>query len=194
MTVTGILSLFKGIIKWIILVVVGILIIVLIIGSMKGESGGLKGHMVKSRRHLGSKERDRVVTKMKRKVMAKRLTGSVGNIAKLRDIFNLPDRRDVKFNSRFVLSAKNNGRDSSRHSGNVLPYFFNNIKIKEFSHDMMLHPSLIFTGGKVALIKIDGKPYYVHAGTNIKDIFIIKVGLSGISYSYKGKIKYLGFK
>ncbi|HEC24813.1 MAG TPA: hypothetical protein ENI54_02180 [bacterium] len=185
MTVAGILSLFKGTIKWIILAVGGIFVIILILGLMKGESGGFKSHIVKSR-HLSNKEKGRVVTK--------RSTGSAGNIAKLRDIFNLPDKRDMKFNSHFALSVKNNGIDSSRHSGDVLPYFFNSVKIKKFSNDIILHPSLIFTGGKVALIKIDGKPYYVHAGTNIKDIFIIKVGLSGVSYSYKGKIEYLGFK
>lgn len=178
MTVAGILSLFKGAIKWIILVVVGIFIIILIIRPMKGESGGFKSHMVKSRRrHLSGKKK-----------------GRADDITKLRDIFNLPYKRDMKFNSRFTLSAKDNGIEASRHSGGVSPYFFNNTKIKESSNDIMPHPSLIFTGGKVALIKIDGKPYYVRAGTNIKNIFIIKVGLSGVSYSYKGKIKYLGFK
>ena len=49
---------------------------------------------------------------------------------------------------------------------------------------------LIFTGGNTALVKINGKKHYVHAGENIDDVFILKIEPSKIIYSRKGKILY----
>jgi hypothetical protein len=48
---------------------------------------------------------------------------------------------------------------------------------------------VIFIAGKIALIEIDGRRYYVHSGENIKGALILRVNLSGISYSRNGKIK-----
>ncbi len=125
----------------------------------------------------------------------------------LKDIFNLPGKKYKKFNRLFIVPAKtdNNGMkafmrgavgepsNNGQSGGGTLPNFIKNLKFKGFSKKRPSPPSLIFISGKTALLKIDGRNYYVHAGENIKGMFILKIGLTGVSYSDKGKIKYLSF-
>ena len=125
----------------------------------------------------------------------------------LKDIFNIPDKKYKKFNRLFISSAKinNNGMKvfvrggadgslgSGRPGGENLPNFIKRLKFKGFSKKNPAPPSLIFISGKTALLKIGGISYYIHAGESIKGMFILKIGLTGVRYSDKGKIKYLNF-
>ncbi|MHB8232137.1 MAG: hypothetical protein ACYDDB_04475 [bacterium] len=116
----------------------------------------------------------------------------------LKDIFHFPDMKYKKFNRPFVsrLKIRNNKINyfgAGSISGGNLPDFIKKLKFKGFSNKKTSPPSLMFTGGKIALMKIGGKKYYVHSGEHVKGMFILKVGLSGISYSNMGKIKYLSF-
>ncbi len=117
----------------------------------------------------------------------------------LRDIFNIPDKKYKKFNRLFISPAKINKNgikvfaNASRPDGGDLPNFIQKLKFKGFSEKKSSPPSLIFISGKTALLRAGGRSYYVRAGESIKGMFILKVGLTGVSYSYKGKIKYLNF-
>ena len=117
----------------------------------------------------------------------------------LKDIFNIPDKKYKKFNRLFISPAKinNNGikvfANAGRPSGGDLPNFIKKLKFKGFSGKESSSPSLIFISGKTALLSMGGKSYYVRAGESIKGMFILKVGLKGVGYSDKGKIKYLNF-
>lgn len=117
--------------------------------------------------------------------------------AGLKDLFYLPSKFDKRFNSPFVFPAKNKPVNSTGGQGNIdfnrsnanLPDFLKNIKFKGFRNKKNPHLSVIFTAGKIALIEIGGRRYYVHSGENIKGAFILRINLSGISYSRNGKIK-----
>jgi|GEM_PF-2654770 len=122
----------------------------------------------------------------------------------LKDIFNIPDKKYKKFNRLFISQSKikinNNGMKVFADAGHPgagragsLPNFIKNLKFKGFSNKKSSPPSLVFISGKTALLSIGGKSYYVRAGESVKGVFILKVGLSGVSYSYKGKIKHLRF-
>ncbi len=117
----------------------------------------------------------------------------------LKDIFNIPDKKYKKFNRLFISPAKinNNGMkifaNAGRPSGGNLPNFIQKLKFKGFSEKKSTSPSLIFISGKTALLRAGGRSYYVRAGESIKGMFILKVGLTGVSYSDNGKIKYLNF-
>ncbi len=137
--------------------------------------------------------------------------------AGLKDLFYLPGKKDKKFNSPFVFplsksptepapvglldkgagSVKNKPINFTGSAGNIdfdrstanMPDFLKNIKIKGFPNKKNSHLFVIFIAGKIALIEIDGRRYYVHSGENIKGALILRVNLSGISYSRNGKIK-----
>ncbi|MDA8052939.1 MAG: hypothetical protein M0012_02150 [Deltaproteobacteria bacterium] len=127
--------------------------------------------------------------------------------AGLKDLFYLPGKKDKKFNSPFVFplprssagagSVKNKPINFTGSAGNIdfdrstanMPDFLKNIKFKGFPNKKNSHLSVIFIAGKIALIEIYGKRYYVHSGENIKGALILRVNLSGISYSRNGKIK-----
>ncbi len=127
--------------------------------------------------------------------------------AGLKDLFYLPGKKDKKFNSPFVFplsksptgagSVKNKPINFTGSAGNIdfdrstanMPDFLKNIRIKGFPNKKNSHLSVIFIAGKIALIEIDGRRYYVHSGENIKGALILRVNLSGISYSRNGKIK-----
>jgi hypothetical protein len=128
-------------------------------------------------------------------------TGSRQGGSRLKDIFYIPDNKKYeKFNRPFVpvpnMRKKNINFFSSGQAvkGN-LPGFIKNLKFRGFAKNEAVYaqPALIFIAGKIALMKIGGRKYYVHAGEYLKNMFILKVGLSGISYSDKGKIKHLSF-
>ncbi len=121
----------------------------------------------------------------------------------LKDIFNLPGKKYSKFSRLFMLSAKK-AKDGVRNSMPALPAglsdsnflgggdldnIVKNIKFKGFPRKKNQVVSLIFTSGKIALVRINGNRHYVHTGENIDGVFILKIGSSKISYSYKGKIK-----
>ena len=125
----------------------------------------------------------------------------------LKDLFCLPGKKDKKFNSPFVFplprssmgagSVKNKPINFTGSAGNIdfdgstanMPDFLKNIKIKGLPNKKNSHLSVIFIAGKIALIEINGGRYYVHSGENIKGALILRVNLSGISYSRNGKIK-----
>ena len=125
----------------------------------------------------------------------------------LKDLFCLPGKKDKKFNSPFVFplprsgagtgSVKNKPINITGSAGNIdfdrstanMPDFLKNIKIKGFPNKKNSHLSVIFIAGKIASIEIDGRKYYVRSGENIKGALILRVNLSGISYSRNGKIK-----
>jgi hypothetical protein len=127
--------------------------------------------------------------------------------AGLKDLFYLPGKKDKKFNSPFVFPlpgsgagagpVKNKPINFTGSAGNIdfdrstanMPDFLKNIKINGFPNKKNSHLSVIFIAGKIALIEIDGRRYYVHSGENIKGALILRVNLSGISYSRNGKIK-----
>ena len=130
----------------------------------------------------------------------------------LKDIFYFPSKTGEKYNRPFepAVSGADKGKGEFKGQGGYaaasngpggLPYLIKNMDFKGFpaaaapSAPVSLPPRvfLIFTSGKTALIKIGGGSYYVNVGEKIKGIFILRVGLSGISYSEKGKIKHLYF-
>ena len=129
------------------------------------------------------------------------------NNLRLKDIFNIPDKKYKKFDDLFIYPAKINDNRNKRNlsgkagnyfnsiipTGEELPYFIKKLKFKGFHKKTQVSPSLIFISGKTALLEIGRKNYYVRTGENVEGIFILKIGLNGISYSADGKIKYLNF-
>ena len=116
----------------------------------------------------------------------------------LKDIFNIPDKKYKKFNRLFISKGlARGGADGSlgsgRPGGENLPNFIKRLKFKGFSKKNPAPPSLIFISGKTALLEIGGISYYIRVGESIKGMFILKIGLTGVRYSDKGKIKYLNF-
>lgn len=117
----------------------------------------------------------------------------------LKDIFSFSDAKYKKYNRIFISSIKTDGDRNNKVDAlpaislgaNHLSYFIQNLKFKGFSKNKNIVPSVIFISGKTALIKIKNKKYYVRQGENIKGLFILKIDLSGIGYSSKGKIKFI---
>ena len=186
------MNIFKKSAKWFTLFLFGIFLFIFALNKLERKFGHKKvsGSEIKNKKTFG------FVIKPKKTFS----NSNVGNSKNsLKDIFNIPDKKYKKFNRLFISPEKinNNGMkvfaNASRPGGVDLPNFIKKLKFKGFSEKKSSPPSLIFISGKTALLRADGRSYYVRAGENIKGMFILKVGLTGVSYSDKGKIKYLNF-
>ncbi|MDA8158252.1 MAG: hypothetical protein M0034_03590 [Deltaproteobacteria bacterium] len=186
------INIFKKSVKWFALFLFGIFLFIFALNRLERKFGHKKvsGSEIKNKKTFG------FVIKPK-KIFSNSNAGNSKN--SLKDIFNIPDKKYKKFNRLFISPEKinNNGMkvfaNASRPGGVDLPNFIKKLKFKGFSEKKSSPPSLIFISGKTALLRADGRSYYVRAGENIKGMFILKVGLTGVSYSDKGKIKYLNF-
>ncbi|MHB1697085.1 MAG: hypothetical protein ACYCSQ_03130 [bacterium] len=191
----------KNIAKWIILFFITIFLFILILNILKRRGNGFKNRAKQNGFAHG------ISYKIKNKnalnlILKPKLKPSKAKNEYLKDIFNLHGKKYKKFNRPFVSALKRkNGKINSfspdlintgNNAGN-LSGFIRKLKFKGFSSNKPPSPSLIFTAGKIALIKIGEKKYYVHSGEKLKGMFILKIGLSDISYSRKGKIKNLNF-
>lgn len=197
----------KNIAKWIILFFIIVFLFILILNMLNWRGNGFKNRAKQSgiaRRVLSKiKNKNGLYFDPKTNSNSKlKLKPLKAHIVYLKDIFKFPSRKYKKFNRPFISSFnKKNGKINSfstvpinvvNNAGN-LSGFIKKIKFKGFSNKKLTSPTLIFTAGKIALIKMDGKKYYVHSGEKLKGIFILEIGLSNISYSIKGKIKNLSF-
>lgn len=124
----------------------------------------------------------------------------------LNDIFDIPNKKYPEYSKLLILHSKSkknlNGGSMAANQAYFMktpPGFQNvkdlnkivkNLKFKGFSKKNNKDMDLIFTGGKIAMIRIDGKSHYIHAGENIEGIFILKVEPSKIIYTRKGEILY----
>lgn len=186
------INIFKKSVKWFALFLFGIFLFIFALNRLERKFGHKKvsGSEIKNKKTFG------FVIKPK-KIFSNSNAGNSKN--SLKDIFNIPDKKYKKFNRLFISPEKinNNGMkvfaNASRPGGVDLPNFIKKLKFKGFSEKKSSPPSLIFISGKTALLRADGRSYYVRTGENIKGMFILKVGLTGVSYSDKGKIKYLNF-
>ena len=186
------INIFKKSAKWFALFLLSVFLLISALSRLEKGIGHKKvsGSEIKNKKTFG------FVLKPK-KIFFNSNAGNSKN--GLKDIFNIPDKKYKKFNRLFISTAKinNNGMkvfaNAGRPSGGDLPNFIKKLKFKGFSGKESSSPSLIFISGKTALLSMGGKSYYVRAGESIKGIFILKVGLKGVGYSDKGKIKYLNF-
>jgi len=124
----------------------------------------------------------------------------------LKDIFSIPNKKYGKYSRLFILPSKSQKNGVADYAAKPASNFINSnynfnkggnlsnivkdLKFKGFSGKNKRAMVLIFTGGNTALVKINGKKHYVHAGENIDDVFILKIEPSKIIYSRKGKILY----
>ena len=192
MSFKNFINIFKKSVKWFALFLFGIFLFIFALNRLERKFGHKKvsGSEIKNKKTFG------FVIKPK-KIFSNSNAGNSKN--SLKDIFNIPDKKYKKFNRLFISPAKinNNGMkvfaNAGRPSGGNLPNFIKKLKFKGFSKKESPSPSLIFISGKTALLSMGGKSYYVRAGESIKGMFILKVGLKGVGYSDKGKIKYLNF-
>ena len=179
----------KTIIKWLMTGMLGIIVIflfIVILNTIKNKYRSKQGFKSKNITVLHPVSASRSINLPNSLMSGK----SKRKTAKLKDIFNLPDKNDDKFNSPFLTKSINTSKNINYvNHGRNLPNFLKNIKFKRFPNKKTFRLSVIFITNKIALIKINGGKYYVHSGENIKGVFILKVNLSGISYSRNGKIK-----
>jgi len=120
------------------------------------------------------------------------------SINNLKDIFDIPRKKYKRFNQPFIPASKTGSNATNVFARGEagrenLPNFIKGLKFKGFQGKKPASPSLIFISGKTALLEIGGRSHYVRAGENIGGMFILKIGLTGVSYSHKGKIKHLSF-
>ncbi len=196
------INIFKKSTRWILLFIIGIFLFVILLNWLGKNSKNKSAinYRVKNKKTFS------IVSKHRKKFIKPNIYDSKNNL-RLKDIFNIPDKKYKKLDTLFIYPVKinNNGTkinlsgktgdyfNSTIPTGEELPYFIKKLKFKGFHKKTQVPLSLIFISGKTALLEIGGKSYYVRTGENIGGIFILKIDLNGISYSDDGKIKYLNF-
>ncbi len=189
------INIFKKLAKWIVFFLIGIVLLIFVSNWILN----LRGRGFANKTTFGNTLKPDTDKKLlKAKLKTKTGADIYDSKNNLKDIFDIPYKKYKRFNrlfisSRHVSGGAGNSFNSGQPVGSNLSNFITKLKFKGFSKKTRAYPSLIFISGKIALLKIDGRSYYVHTGESVRGIFILKIGLSGVSYSDGGKIKYLNF-